>query len=78
MLCDLIFDVMHITVLNFFKYYNIDLFNEIKPKNCTTNTKTICDVVEKERPHELRFGRWPYKPVENHTCYKAEEHKLFV
>jgi hypothetical protein len=68
---------MHIAGLNLFKYYNINLFNEIKLKNCTNDVEAICDV-EKKCLHKLRFGRWPYKPVENYTCYKIEEHKIFV
>jgi hypothetical protein len=52
---DLVFDVMHIAGLNLFKYYNINLFNETKLKNCTTNVKVICDVVEKQCPHEPKY-----------------------
>jgi hypothetical protein len=54
MLCDLVFDVMHIVGLNLLKNYNIDLFNEVRLKNCTTDVEAIYDVVEKECPHELR------------------------
>lgn len=75
---DVVFDVMHVAGLNIFKNYNIVLFKEIELQNCTRDVEKICDIVEKERPHQLRSGRWPYKPVQNHARYKAEEHKLFV
>jgi hypothetical protein len=45
---------MHIVVLNLFNYYNIDLFNEIKLRNYTIDVEAICNVLEKERLHELR------------------------
>jgi hypothetical protein len=75
---DFVFDVMHVAGLNIFKNYNLQLFNEIRLTGCTSDVEVISDAVEKARPHELKSGRWPYRPVETHTGYKAEEHKLFV
>jgi beta-mannanase len=68
---------MHIVGLNILKYYNINLSNDIIPKNYTNNMKAICDIIEKGNVHELRSGLWPYKPMETHIGYKVEEYKLF-
>ena len=75
---DFVFHVMHVARLNIFKNYNVELFNKIRSIGCTSDVEVICDVVEKARQHELRAGQWPYRPVETHSWYKAEEHRLFV
>jgi hypothetical protein len=75
---DLVFDVMYVMCFRVFKNYMLELFRNIISTGCTTDVEMICDAVAKSRPHELRSGRWPYRAVEMHSCYKAEENKLFM
>ena len=76
---DLVFDVMHITSLNLFKNYITKLFSEMREVGVDMEeVKQTCLAVSRERPYELRQGRWPNSPSDLYTTYMAEENQLFV
>ena len=56
----------------------LELFKNIISTGYMTDVEMIYDAIAKSRLHKRRFGRWPYRPVEMHSCYKAKENKLFV
>ena len=70
---------MHIISLNLFKKYTRKLFSEMKEAGVDMEeVKQTCLAVSRERPYELRQGRWRNNPNEFHASYMAEENQMFV